>query len=123
MRTYEETCTAAASAQLGFVDITDEVQRVVGACAVTNGRVTVLRGQDGCALVLNEKETGLHADVQAAIERLADNQEHRLMPVGSASVVLPVVEGRLHLGTWQRILMLELDVPSRRPLLVQVVGE
>lgn len=123
MRTHQETCTVSADTQLGFVDVTDEVQRVVGSCPVTNGRVTVLRGDDGCALVLNEKETGLHADVQAAIERLAGDQDHRPLPVGSASVVLPVVDGQVYLGTWQRILMLELDVPSRRPLLVQVVGE
>lgn len=123
MRTHQETCTVSAAAQLAFVDVTDEVQRVVGDCSVLNGRVTILRGDDGCAVVLNEKETGLHADVQVAIERLAENHDRRHFPVGSASVVLPIVDGKLYLGTWQRILMLELDVPSRRSLLVQVVGE
>lgn len=122
MRTHQDTCTVSADVALGFVDITDDVQQVVESCEVRAGRVTVLRSDDGCALVLNEKEKGLHADVQAAIERLSSDAGVA-PPVGSASLVLPVVDGRLYLGTWQRLLMLELDTPRRRPLLVQVVGE
>ena len=88
---------------------------------VTNGRVTILRTDPGCALVVNEQERGLHADVQAAIVRLG--LQAGTPPIGSASLVLPVVNGRVHLGTWQRILMLELEEPRTRPLVVQVVGE
>lgn len=123
MQTHQDTRSVSADARLAFVDITDEVQQVIRSCSVTNGRVTVLRAQDGYALVLNEKEKGLHADVQAAIERLAESDGENPPPVGSASVVLPVVDGRAYLGTWQRILMLELEAPRRRPLLIQVVGE
>lgn len=123
MQTHQDTCSVSAASRLGFVDITDEVQEVIGSSSVTHGRVTVLRAQDGCALVLNEKEKGLHADVQAAIERLTANEAGDPPPVGSASVVLPVVDGRAYLGTWQRILMVELEAPRRRPLLVHVVGE
>ena len=123
MRTHQDTCTVSADAPLGFVDITEDVQRVVEACSVIQGRVTVLRSDDGCALVLNERERGLYADVQAAIERLASADGGTAPRIGSASVVLPVVNGRLHLGIWQRVLMLELDVPRRRRMLVQVVGE
>jgi thiamine phosphate synthase YjbQ (UPF0047 family) len=43
--------------------------------------------------------------------------------IGSTSVVIPAVDGRLRLGTWQRVLLVELDEPARRSFLVQVVGE
>jgi thiamine phosphate synthase YjbQ (UPF0047 family) len=123
MLTHNTTCEASAPTLLGFVDITDQVQAAVSSSAVTDGRVTVLRLEPGCTLVVNEQEKGLHADVQATIRRLELENGSGPPPVGSASLVLPVVGGRVHLGTWQRILMLELEQPRPRPLVVQVVGE
>ena len=39
-----------------------------------------------------------------------------------ASETVPVVDGRLHLGTWQRVFLVELDGPRRREVVVQVMG-
>lgn len=123
MLTHNSNCTVSAATTFGLVDVTEQVQEVVTSCGVSDGRVTIVRPDEGCALVVNEQERGLHADVQATIERLSSNNGAGVPPVGSASLVLPVVRGRVHLGTWQRILMLELSEPQDRPLLVQVVGE
>ena len=123
MLTHNTTCEATALAALGFVDITDQIQAAVADSQINDGRVTVLRSEPGCTLVVNEQERGLHADVQATIQRLQLDNGSGPPPVGSASLVLPIVGGRIHLGTWQRILMLELEQPRTRPLLVQVVGE
>ena len=123
MLTHNRTCTAAARAPLGFVDITAEVEAIVAASGVEAGRATILRSDEGCTLVLNEQEKGLHADVQSTIERLASGNGSGPPPVGSPSLVLPVRDGRLYLGTWQRILMLELEEPRERHLSVQVIGE
>lgn len=123
MITHNTTCEATAPGSLAFLDITDQIQAVVQASGVEDGRVTVLRSEPGCSLVVNEQERGLHADVQATIRRLELHNGSGPPPVGSASLVLPVVGGRVHLGTWQRILMLELEQPRTRPLHVQVVGE
>ena len=123
MLTHNATCEASAPAPLGFVDITDEVQSAVSESSVNDGRVTIMRSEPGCTLVVNEQERGLHADVQATIRRLELENGAGAPPVGSASLVLPVVAGRVHLGTWQRILMLELEEPRPRSLVVQVVGE
>lgn len=121
MLTHATKCIAAAETTLGFVDITDRVQDAVASSPVTDGRVTIIRPDAGCALVVNEQERGLHADVQATIQRLTNGSGPP--PVGCASLVLPVVGGRVHLGTWQRVLMLELSEPRERSLLIQVVGE
>ena len=123
MLTHNATCEASAQAALGFVDVTDDVQAAVAESAVNEGRVTIMRPAPGCTLIVNEQEKGLHADVQATIRRLGLENGSGSPPVGSASLVLPVVGGRVHLGTWQRILMLELEEPQPRPLVVQVVGE
>lgn len=123
MLTHSTTCTASAQTTLGFVDITDQIEEAVARCGVGDGRVTIVRPDDGCALIVNERERGLHADVQATIQRLSQNNGNGPPPVGSATLVLPVVGGRIHLGTWQRILMLELDEPRKRSIEIQVVGE
>jgi thiamine phosphate synthase YjbQ (UPF0047 family) len=43
--------------------------------------------------------------------------------LGSSSVVLPATDGRLRLGVWQRVLLVELEAPQQRRIVVQVVGE
>lgn len=121
MLTHSIRLTAQAETNLGFVDITDQVQDAVAGGDISDGRVTIVREDPACALVVNEQERGLHADVQATIQRLANGSGPP--PVGSATLVLPVVARRVHLGTWQRILMLELAEPRERSLLIQVVGE
>lgn len=123
MLTHQMTHTATARTRLGFVDITEPVQNAVASCDVRQGRVTILRSAPGCALVLNEQEKGLHADVQATLERLGSAAGSPPPPVGSSSLVLPVVGSRIRLGTWQRILMLELEEPQDRQLQIQVIGE
>jgi len=123
MLTHQTTCEASAPTMLGFVDVSDEIQAAISESGITDGRVTIMRPEPGCTLVVNEQETGLHADVQATLRRLELSNGSGAPPVGSASLVLPVVAGRVHLGTWQRILMLELEEPRARPLVIQVVGE
>ncbi|MDP9068124.1 MAG: YjbQ family protein [Actinomycetota bacterium] len=123
MQTHQTTFTIAARSRLGFVDVTDAVETAVASCDVTDGRVTILRPSAGCALVLNEQEKGLHADVQATLERLGSASGATPPTAGSPSLVLPVVGSRIRLGTWQRILLLELEEPRDRELQIQVVGE
>jgi thiamine phosphate synthase YjbQ (UPF0047 family) len=43
--------------------------------------------------------------------------------LGATSVVLPAVDGHLRLGTWQRVLLVELREPSQRSIVIQIVGE
>lgn len=49
--------------------------------------------------------------------------DHMAASLLGASVTVPVVDGRLALGTWQRILLLEFNGPRERQLLVQAWGQ
>jgi secondary thiamine-phosphate synthase enzyme len=124
MRTHRKQCVARATGAPDVVDITGVVEGTLRGSGISQGRLTVLSPSQACSIVLNEKESGLWADVKTTLERLgATSGEDRRALIGSTSVTLPVVNGRLRLGPWQRVLMIELEQPGDRPLSVQIVGE
>jgi secondary thiamine-phosphate synthase enzyme len=86
--------------------------------------VTVFSPDTTCALLVNERESGLLEDIKRAIARLNPNgSDARAGMLGATSVVLPAVDGHLRLGTWQRVLLVELREPSQRSIVIQIVGE
>jgi thiamine phosphate synthase YjbQ (UPF0047 family) len=119
MHTHEGTVRGRAGTSPGFEDITSAVRAVVRESYVRNGRVTVLRTDPGFALCVNEWESGLLQDLASAIERTNGTRSS----VGSSTLVLPMVDGELRLGTWQRIVLVELERPCEREIVVQVLGE
>lgn len=116
------TTSATTAGTLDFVDITGQVQAVVTESGVRHGLVTVFSLEDSSSIVVNERESGLISDLRDAIRR-AGNGNGRRPLVGSASAVLPAVDGTLRLGAWQRVMLVELSEPGERRVLVQVVGE
>jgi secondary thiamine-phosphate synthase enzyme len=124
MRTHQSDCSTATLGTLDFVDVTDEIEDRLGASGINNGMVTIFAPEPSCVLVVNERESGLLTDVRAALSRLESAQrEDRQALLGSSSVVLPASNGRLLLGMWQRVLLVELDRPQQRKITVQIVGE
>jgi secondary thiamine-phosphate synthase enzyme len=122
MVTHKASRSCITRETYDFVDNTDDVQDAVAEAGITRGRATVFSPTDTCPIVVNERESGLLKDIRRAVERV---EQHGDKPtaIGSKSVVLPVVEGRLRLGRWQRLLLFELGNPDEHPLIVQVVGE
>lgn len=124
MDTHETLCTLRTQETYGFLDITDDVKDAVAASGVSAGRITVFSPSDRCPLVANERESGLLRDIKRAVIRLKESSgEGTPDSIGSSSLVLPIVDGVLRLGTWQRLLLFELDEPSERQIVMQVVGE
>lgn len=118
-------CRTTTSAPPDFVDLTDQIVAAVESCPVFQGRVTVFSPDRRCAILVNERESGLLEDIKAAIARISNGSRSggSEAVIGSASVVLPVVDGELALGTWQRVLLVEMGEPSERTVAVQIVGE
>lgn len=124
MDAHETLCTLRTQETYGFLDITDDVKDAVAASGIVAGRVTVFSPSDRCPLIANERESGLLRDIKRAIVRLKDSSGQGAPDsIGTNSLVLPVVDGVLRLGMWQRVLLFELDEPSERQVLMQVVGE
>jgi secondary thiamine-phosphate synthase enzyme len=122
-----------------IVDLTEQVQRAVAESGVSTGQAALLVQGSTAALTTVEYEPGLvNHDVAAALERLAprdDRYEHeetwhddnghshvRATLVGP-SLALPIAAGRVPLGTWQQIVLIDSDTrPRRRTVHLSVVG-
>jgi secondary thiamine-phosphate synthase enzyme len=133
-----------------FVDVTDDLRDVVRRSEVRNGMALVYSPHTTCAVVINERESGFiedfcrlmetlvpadapyrHDDLEARTENLEDDPHEvpnghahcRQALLGSASQAIPVVDGELLLGRYQRVFFLELDRARDRKVLIQVMGE
>ena len=125
-----------------FVDVTSQVEDAVRESIITAGTALIFSRHTTAAVVINEAEPGLQQDMERLLKRLAPqdgeylhNEMARTIPnepenghahcrhlLMGASETVPVVDGRLHLGTWQRVFLVELDGPRRREIVVQVMG-
>jgi secondary thiamine-phosphate synthase enzyme len=118
------------------MDITDSVREALEESGVVKGICLVYTIHTTTGLTVNEADTALINDILSLLERVApqsagylhdrsDGNAHahlRATLLGS-SVVIPVEQNRLVLGTWQRILFFELDGPRRRRVYVKAVSD
>jgi secondary thiamine-phosphate synthase enzyme len=123
----------------GTYEITHEVGRIVRECGITTGTATVFLQHTSASLVIYENadptaRTDLHrffeqlvpedsGDYIHTAEGPDDSTSHLRMVLTRSSETVPVVEGRLALGTWQGIFVFEhRRVPHKRSVVVSVVG-
>jgi len=120
------------------IDLTSAVGGIVSTSKVKEGAATVFVVGSTAAITTIEFEPGLAADMREAAERLfprgIDYEHHRRWGDGNGhshvraafvgpSVTVPIIKGKLALGTWQQIVLLEYDVrPRDRTVIVQAVG-
>lgn len=118
---HQARCTTETKDAPDFIDITDDLQDALESSGVRAGQVTVFAPEDGCAILVNENEAGLLKDLRRTVGTLMDAWPRAV--IGARSVVLPALDGRLRLGTWQRVLLVELDRPAARSVVIQILGE
>jgi secondary thiamine-phosphate synthase enzyme len=120
------------------IDITGEVQRVVAKGPVNDGLVTVFVRGSTAAITTMEFEPGGVADLRSLLDRLippegdyehnrlnqdTNSHAHQRASLIGASDQVPVAAGRLALGTWQQLVLVDFDDrPRQRTVLVQVVS-
>ena len=134
---------------LAVTDITEDVQEAVRQSGISDGICSVYSPHTTCSVRVNEWERGFLEDFAVLLKRLVptehyyahDDWDRRTenvceedmeignghahcmsMLLGPAGESIPVREGELCLGQWQRVLFLELDRERDRRWLVQVVG-
>ncbi|MGB9876331.1 MAG: secondary thiamine-phosphate synthase enzyme YjbQ [bacterium] len=119
-----------------LVDITSQVREIVAKSGVKEGMVLVFVPHATAALYLNEHESGLMRDVLSFLEELFPQSRHYLhnriddnatAHLGSIIfkpfALMPLTQGRLDVGTWQNIFLIEMDGPRTRRVIVKVIGE
>ena len=130
-----------------FVDLTERLEAFVAASGVRRGLLNIQSLHTTTAIVVNEHEPLLLADFAILLEKVApshtsyrhDDVTARTVNVTlgerpngfahcralfmPASVCLNVIDGRLRLGRWQRVFLVELDGPRTREVSTLIVGE
>ena len=120
--------------EISFVDLTERVTKIVSDSHVKNGIVHVFAPHATGVIVLTEYDWNLLEDIKEILEKLMPKRAHYRHPSNAHSHLrslllppdrtLPIVSGKLVLGTWQSILFVETDVhPRQRTVIVQVLGE
>ena len=120
-------------------DITDQVADALQASKVQNGTVTVFCPSSTSGVTTIEHESGALSDLRRLFDEIIpQNREyahnarwgdgnghaHVRAALLGPSLSIPVVKGRLTLGTWQQIIYVDFDNrPRSRELVVQIVGE
>jgi len=145
IRVYCASLQITSAERFDFIDVTDWALERVRASQVWRGMVCVHTAHTTTAVVINENEPLLIGDMKELLERLAPARGHyghndlgrrtRPAPDESAngdshckamllgtSESLTVMDGRMQLGTWQRIFLVELDGPRRRTVRLAVLG-
>ena len=122
-----------------ILDLTEDVQAAVAASGVHVGQAALLVHGSTAALTTLEYEPGLvNHDIAAALERVAPRGEqyvheetwhddnghsHVRASLIGPSLALPIVDGRVPLGTWQQIVLVDSDTrPRDRRVYVSLVG-
>lgn len=136
---------------LEFRDLTDDVISFVNKTKIKNGNVLIYSTHTTLAICINEKEKGIVKDFKRIINRIVPKDDyyfHNDLTVRTENLVcqsgasdclnghshcthllmrnsemIPIIEGKIMLGTWQRIFAIELDCCRPRKVLIQVTGD
>ena len=151
MRTFSESVSVETDRAPAFFDITEKITDVVARSEIENGFVVIFSKHTTAAIKINEAEPLLLKDMECFLERLAPKEsyyghndfairtvhmhedecpnghahcQHLML---STSEQVPLIDGEMTFGEWQRIFLVELDVdmvelPKKRDVVVQVVG-
>lgn len=146
MQIINEIIEIATNNNIEIYNITPQIEKILAKTSIQNGQVLVFSRHTTTALTINEYEERLLEDLKIYLNKLAPSVEkylhndlhlrpnippdepmnahsHLMAMTLSTSEVIPVIDGKLGLGTWQSVLFCELDGPRSRTLLIQVCGQ
>jgi secondary thiamine-phosphate synthase enzyme len=123
----------------GTYEITDAVQEKIDKCKIDNGTVTIFVQHTSCSLVVMENAApSARRDLERFFEQLVpenvdyehddegpdDSTSHIRMVLTRTSETVPIVAGKMQLGTWQGIFLFEHRRDRhRRKVFLTMIGE
>jgi secondary thiamine-phosphate synthase enzyme len=143
-RLMHQTLTLKTTQNFEIVDITPHLQSWIEQEKIQAGQAMCIGQHTTTALVINEHEERLWQDIQTFLEKMVPSDlpylhndlhlrtvpedepinahAHLMALVLGTSIALPIHQGRLALGTYQSVLMVELDGPRSRSIVCQIIG-
>ena len=138
MRVQNYEIFAQTTGKTDIIDLTPDVSKVVKTSSVKDGAIILFIPGSTAALTTIEFESGVVNDLRKAIERMApediyyehnerwgdgNGYAHVRAAIFGPSLHIPLIGGKMALGTWQQIALLDFDNrPRRRRIVVQMVG-
>lgn len=138
MKSFRKELWFETAQRRQFVLITPQVQSALAESGIREGLCLVNAMHITASVFINDDESGLHADLERWLEKLApekphaqyahngaeDNADaHLKRTVMGREVVVAVTHGRLDLGPWEQVFYGEFDGRRRKRVLVKIVGE
>jgi secondary thiamine-phosphate synthase enzyme len=127
------TITVKSKRDKQVIDITDSIGRVVAASGKKEGLCNIFVLHATAGITTGEAIEGTDEDLMETLERIIPDirfrhahdpehaPDHMISSILGASLTVPIHNGKLMLGTWQRILLVECNGPRDRELVVTVI--
>jgi secondary thiamine-phosphate synthase enzyme len=132
-------CLEVRTKGKGTYEVTDEIQNAIEKSGVRNGIVTVFVQHTSCSLTMMENAApAARRDLEKFFEELVpenadyehddegpdDSTSHIRMALTRSSETVPLIEGKMKLGTWQGLFLFEhRRAPHTRRIQITIVGE
>jgi secondary thiamine-phosphate synthase enzyme len=139
MKSYRKELWFEVPRRRAFLNITPHVEQCLRESGIREGLCLVNAMHITASVFINDDESGLHADFERWLEKLApekphtaydhnrtgeDNADaHLKRTVMGREIVVAVTAGRLDFGPWERIFYGEFDGLRRKRVLIKIIGE
>ncbi len=134
MKVFHESVRFSTKGEIDFMDLSGKVQDAVEKAGVKNGLAHIFAPHATGILILTEYEPSLLHDIKNTLQSLiprkagyehpSNAHSHLRSVFLSPDKTLPIIDGRVVLGTWQSLIFVETDVhPRQRTVIIQVIGE
>jgi secondary thiamine-phosphate synthase enzyme len=137
MKFHTEYLTFNTKKHRAYIHITPQVEAAVQKSGINEGMVLVSARHITAGIYVNDDESGLIEDIDEWLEKLApyrntyrhhntgetNGDSHLKSMLVHHEVIVPVTNGKLDLGPWQRVFYAEFDGQRSKRLIIKVMGE
>lgn len=138
MKSYRKELWFDVQKRRQFINITSDAEQCLSESGIKEGLLLCNAMHITASVFINDDESGLHADFEKWLEKLApekphsqyqhngyeDNADaHLKRQIMGREVVVAVTNGRLDLGPWEQIFYGEFDGKRRKRVLVKIIGD
>ena len=137
MKIYQKEIKIETKGPYDFIDITDKVNEILKESGIKNGIVSLFSLHNTACVIIQENDETIFKDIEEFFNRILPlnikyyhNYEGNINATAhiktnllSQSLCIPIKDGKLLLGTWQRIIFLELFESRERKVFITIIGE
>lgn len=137
MKIFQKSVKVRTRKANEFVEITNEIEKIVKESKIRNGVIFLNTLHNTAALIIQENDESIHKDLTKFFEKILPLNEkyfhdyegnlnataHIKSNLLKTFLTIPLKDGKILLGTWQSIFLVELFESREREIVVSVIGE